>query len=168
MFEPIFQLQALRYRFLLIRALCRLGASSPKPQAAYFRDAALLAWRASRLIGGWLHGHPNDQYHPASTSAGRVALRSHAALIGLLHWSVRQRTLWLHRQLELVGQACADIRAVTSSVAINDILGRRQSEIAALQRLTGAAAAIAAPAQRPQVAVVSPSGGEEPWPFLSI
>jgi hypothetical protein len=126
MFEPIFQLQALRYRFLLIRALCRLGASSPKPQAAYFRDAALLAWRASRLIGGWLHGHPNDQYHPASTSAGRVALRSHAALIGLLHWSVRQRTLWLHRQLELVGQACADIRAVTGAPPIRD---RRATKI---------------------------------------
>lgn len=165
MFEPIVQLQALRYRFLLIRELC-LRSSEFDMRASYFRDAALLGWRASRLIGGWLHGHPNSQYHPKNSVRERVVLRTHALLLGLPHFGIRQRTLWLHGELAIVGRACANIRAVTSSVAINDILGRRQPEIAALRRVTAAASATVA---TPRAAVaLAPVAGEESWPFLSI
>jgi hypothetical protein len=166
MFEPILQLQDLRHRFLLIREFCwrSVGADT---RFSYFLDAALLGWRASRLIGGWLQGHPNIQYHPRSTPIGRVLLRTHAMLLELPNIGMYRRTRWLHKQLAVVGQNCADIRAVTSCVAINDILGRRQLEIAALLRATAAAAPGAAPA--PGVAMaVSASGGEESWPFLSI
>jgi hypothetical protein len=166
MFEPIVQLQQLRSRFLLMRAVC-LRSAPYDVRAGYFRDAALLAWRASRLIGGWLNGHPNSQFHPRDTRFAKLALHTHAALIGLLHGNARRRTVWLHEQLDVLAQACADIRAVTSSVAINDILGRRQPEIAALQRVTAAAAPIAAPMPRKSVAG-SMRGDETAWPFLSI
>jgi hypothetical protein len=165
MFEPILQLKALRYRFLLIRELC-WHSSGFGVHASYFSEAALLGWRASRLIGGWLHGHPNVQYHPKDSAARRLIVRTHAILVGLPHFTVLQRTVWLHQQLALAAHACANIRAVTSSVAINDILGRRQPEIANLMRVT-AAAAMTTRGSRTAVAVRS-SGGEENWPFLSI
>jgi hypothetical protein len=165
MFEPILQLKALRYRFLLIRELC-LRSSDFDVRASYFREAALLGWRASRLIGGWLHSHPNIQNHPKDSAVRRLVVQAHALLVGLPHFTVLQRTVWLHGQLALASQACANICAVTSSVAINDILGRRQPEIAHLMRATAAAAATTA-GPRATVAATS-SGGEENWPFLSI
>jgi hypothetical protein len=93
-----------------------------------------------------------------------------------VHWSTSARTRWLTKELQALARECADIRAVTSSVSINDMLGRHQPSLSALQRCESASAtravaqrsaAICGSAKRKTAG--TPSRYElDTWPFLSI
>jgi len=173
-FEPIGQLQMLRRRALLLREVCVRWAG-PGEQPVY-GASALVAWRLSRVVSGWLSGHPNRQYHP--TPSRRPSLNTICAglWVRAVHWTTPARARWLMVQLQALARECADIRAVTSSVSINEMLGRHQPSLSALQRFvnarapyalverstpTSGSAKRAAPATPPRYDL-------ETWPFLSI
>jgi hypothetical protein len=174
MFEPIGHLQMLRRRALLVRFLCRRWAGGD--EAGLYAQSALVAWRLSRVLSGWLSAHPNRQYHPTGSPWFLGKLVCASLPVRAWRWSDRARTRWLARQLRALGRECADIRSVTSSGSINEMLGRHQPSVAALQSLAcarvtesvsdrdestaGFAKRIAPAAPRPYE--------PETWPFLSI
>jgi len=174
MFEPIGQLQILRRRALLLREVCRRWAGSA--ESPVYGASALVAWRISRVVSGWLCGHPNQQYH--QTPPPRASLRTICAGLGVraVHWSTVARARWLTAQLQALARECADIRAITSSVSINEMLGRHQPSLAALQRVSNGLAPRAVPERgagtsgsAKRVIQTTPSQFElDTWPFLSI
>jgi hypothetical protein len=173
MFEPIDQLQMLLRRALLTREVCRRWAAAGDDPA--YGASALLAWRISRVVSGWLSGHPNQQYHPPSSARAPVTTICAGLRVRAGRWSRRARARWLNTQLKALARDCADIRAVTSSVSINEMLGRHQPSLAALQRFASArpihaiaerGAANSAAAKR--VTPPTPRYELETWPFLSI
>jgi len=176
MFEPIAQLQQLRRRALFVRAVCRVWAGAGKQDPhEHFAATVLLSWRLSRVVSGWLIGHPNAQYHPSRSPwyPGLLACASLAVRATL--WSDAARTRWLSDQLRALGRECADIRAVTSSVGINDMLSRHQPVLSTLER---AVRSRTGEPTRPGVAtggsskaragLASRTSYADTWPFLSI
>jgi len=165
MIEPIGQLRSLRFRALLVREVCRRWAGGP--DHALLIESALAAWRLSRVISGWLMGHPNRQYHPAPPAWTAIRSIGAGLAVRALHWSTGSRMRWLAQQLHILARDCADIRAVTSSVAINEMLGRQQPALSILQR----SACPRLPQPTPG-RTVSPatqvSYDAETWPFLTI
>ncbi len=174
MFEPIAQLQQLRRRALFVRAVSRVWAGSGKHQ--HVAETVLLTWRISRVVGGWLIGHPNAQYHPSRSPLYSGLLACAALAVRASLWSDAARTRWLSDQLRVLGRECADIRAVTSSVSINEMLARHQPALSALYRLVRSRGlepvrlgVSAAGHSAPRAGVGSaPSCGADTWPFLSI
>jgi hypothetical protein len=170
MVEPIGQLKVLRRRALLVRVVCRGWAGNG--ESDLYAQSALVAWRLNRVISGWLMGHPNQQYHPNRSPwcAGSLVLAGLA--LRAWNWATRARVAWLESQLQAMIRDCADIRSITSSVSINEMLARHQPSLIALQRL--------ASTQAPQTLTerALPAGGSgqraqptydaDTWPFLSI
>jgi hypothetical protein len=164
MFEPISQLQQLRRRALYVREVCHGWAKADAP--ALHAQGALVAWRISRVVSGWLIGHPNEQFHPTRSPVFALALACGSLAVRASHWSEMARRRWLSTQLRALARECADIRAVTSSVIINEMLARHQPSLLALERVV---APVSEPAlQRGTRALQKRSFDAENWPFLSI
>lgn len=179
LFEPSFALQKLRGRCLLIRELCHRWDELDDLKPCY-QDAALLVWRANRLIAGWLHAHPNPRHHPKSSAWGWAIRAVRAAAVAVVHRRAATRARWLHAQFVALGKDCADIRAVTSSVAINQLLAAHQPGILALQKRFALQEQWAPPIrQQTAVRIVIPisrsseqagrlTAGQPILPFLSV
>jgi len=171
MIEPIGQLRMLRRRALLVREVCRRWAANG--ERGLYADSALAAWRLSRVVSGWLIGHPNRQYHPRRSRSVSTALLCASFAVRVLHWSAAARARWLTVQLQALTRACSDTRSVTSSVSINEMLGRHQPHLLALERLardrgplpqSQRSPVTSAPAKR----VAHSAYDADTWPFLSI
>lgn len=136
--EPIEPLRRLRRRALCIHAACvRWGAHNADDMQVVM-TSALMARRIARAVGDWLNVQPNWRLHPRPSAVGNLALEVVGLAIAHSHPSIASRRRWLQDQFERVGRESADIRAITSSRVINDMISSLQPDVEALMRLYAA------------------------------
>jgi hypothetical protein len=157
MMEPIRELQRLRKAALQVNVACKRWSATAGASAEVLAHCALVGWRLARVITGWLQSHPNWRLHPSECRLAEFAIRTSAALESLLYLSDRSRLNRLGAQLAYLDRCSADVRAVTSSVAINDMLSRHQPDLKSLRR------AVSSLRPRPTAAAAEPVTGAEPY-----
>jgi hypothetical protein len=133
--EPIERLQRLRRRTLLVQATCMRWGTANDEDMHLVMNSALMARRVSRLIAEWLNAHPNWRLHPQPNAVGHWVLGSMSWATAHAHASMLARRHWLQVQFERIARDSADIRAITSSRVINDMLSGIQPDLKALLRL---------------------------------
>jgi hypothetical protein len=136
--EPIEQLQRLRRRSLFIHAACVRWGAENADDMQLVMTSALMARRIARAVGDWLNVQPNWRLHPRPSTLGHWGLAAIGFATAHTHSSNASRRHWLQGQFEKVGRESADIRAITSSRVINDMLAGLQPEVKALMRLLAA------------------------------
>jgi hypothetical protein len=134
MVEPVRELRQLRKAALQVNVACKRWSVTRGGNSEILSHCALVAWRLARVITGWLQSHPNWRLHPSECPLAELAMRTSAAVESLLYLSDRSQLNWLCAKLEYVDRRSADVRAVTSSVVINDMLSRHQPDLKSLRR----------------------------------
>ena len=136
--EPIEELRRLRRRSLFIHAACVRWGSGNAGDMQLVMTSALMARRIARAVGDWLNAQPNWRLHPRPSALGHWGLAAVGFATAHAHPSSVSRRHWLQGQFERLGRESADIRAITSSRVINDMLAALQPEIKTLMRLYAA------------------------------
>jgi hypothetical protein len=186
--EPVQELRQLRKTALQVNAACKRwsvtrglhgrGGPGKDRDAELLSRCALVGWRLARVITGWLQSHPNWRLHPSECPFAEFAMRTGAAAESMLYLSKGSRLNWLCAKLDHLERRCADVRAITSSAAINDMLSRHQPDLTLLRRAvhslrpraTAAALPLTAPgarAQPPRAPLFAEPAGAD-WPYLSF
>jgi hypothetical protein len=136
--EPIEQLRHLRWRALLIQSTCMRWGTINAEDMHLVMNSALMARRISRVIADWLNAHPNWRLHPRPNPLGHRVLGALSWATAHAHAALPARRQWLRTQFERVARESADIRAITSSRTINDMLAGVQPDVKSLLHLYAA------------------------------
>ncbi len=166
----VIRLRRLRRAALLTRALARsLQSGGDKADGALARSG-IAAWGIARLITGKLWSHPNLSCQQGPGALQTLIDRALAAVTGVVARKQGRRFAVFAQQLQILARELDDVRALTRSADLSDVLGRAQWQL--LRLLQDLNAGIHAEGGAPiAVRQASPSAAStEPtdWPYLAI
>jgi len=143
MSEPVRHLQHFRARSLRVNAVCKQWASEDE-SGPHERDfqlrqrlhrTALVSWRVARVVTGWLNALPDRRCHPLTSGVGQWSRTADACIIAMTYAAPCRRLRWIAEQLDLLNHEAANIRAITASPDINEMLARHQPDLKSLRSM---------------------------------
>jgi hypothetical protein len=165
----VIRLRRLRRAALLTRALARSLQSGRSTQGAFARSG-VAAWGIARLANGKLWSHPNLSYQQGPGALQTLIDRALAAATAFVARKQGRPYGVFAQQLQILAREVDDVRALTWSADLSDVLGRAQWQLLrALQDLNAGihregGAPIAVRAAAPSAASANPTD----WPYLAI
>jgi hypothetical protein len=165
----VIRLRRLRRAALLTRALAR-SLDSGRPAEGAFARSGLAAWGIARLTNGKLWSHPNLSYQQGPGALQTLTDQALAAVTAFVARKQGRPYGVFAQQLQILAREVDDVRALTWSADLSDVLGRAQWQLlrllqdlnAGIHREGGAPIAVRASSQS------AASANPTDWPYLAI
>jgi hypothetical protein len=155
----VLRLRKLRIAVLRARALAyRLDGEQGRDDSIFSRTA-LTCWGIARYVTGYLSAHPNLRCQEGPSRRREWVDRLSASVTALATRQPAHRVRVLMAELERAARELDDVRAVTRSPELSDVLGRQQINV---RRLLGR------PARANARVNTSPIGLADNWPYMTI
>jgi hypothetical protein len=173
----VLRLRKLRNVALRARALAKTLDSGSAEGRSVFTRSALICWAIARLASGRLRAHPYVSYQ---SGPSRLRALSDGLLAAFVALNARRQNRNLSvcaQHLQTVARELDDVRSLTWSADLSDVLGRMQSQMRRLANELDLGALGETGAGRRRVKVMarpeaSDSRGEiaaeRSWPYLAI
>jgi hypothetical protein len=174
----VLRLRKLRNVALRARALARTLDTDSAEGRSIFARSALACWSIARIASGRLQAHPYLSYQRGPSRLRELADSLAAALVAL---NARRQNRCLStyaQQLQIVARELDDVRSLTLTPDLSDVLGRMQTQMSRLANeldlgaLGESGATLMPHAQAMACAETSDSLGvitaDNSWPYLAI
>jgi hypothetical protein len=155
----VLRLRRLRNAVLRARALAKRFDSAQGRVDSIFSKTAVTCWGIARFITGYLRAHPDLRCQKGPNPIREMFDRLDAAFIALVARHPQRRILLVTGEVERAARELDDVRALTRSPELSDVLGRLQVNV---RRLIGQ------PVQQHRQTRPAGIGLADNWPYLTI
>jgi hypothetical protein len=125
----VLRLRKLRNVALRARALARTLDSDSAEGRSLFARSALTCWTIARIASGRLQAHPYLSYQRGPS---RLRELGDSLVASLVAFNARRQNRCLSvyaQQLQIVARELADVRSLTLTPDLSDVLGRMQTQM---------------------------------------
>ena len=155
----ILRLRKLRNAVLRARAMANRLDGGQARADSIFSKTAVTCWGIARFVTGYLGAHPNLRYREGPGRSREWFDRLNASATALAARRSEHRVRVLIAELERAAHELDDVRALTRSPELSDVLGRLQINV---RRLLGRPAPEHRQGSAPRI------GLADNWPYMTI